>query len=314
VIACVGLTLIAVATGTLLFSVYGFGVFVVSPFIIGAVTAYFANFHADIGGKRTAQVLAGAMALAGIGLVLFSLEGLVCIVLLAPLAFGIAMIGASFGRAIAVSARRPRTHTVSAVALLPVVFALEALLPAQTSFDSHQTIDIDAPPQAVWNSILHMDRIDEPLTLLLRLGIAHPLRGEIFGEGVGAMRHGEFSTGTAIERVTEWAPNQKLAFAVLNDIPAMRELSPYQHVHAPHVIGFFRTSDTSFELEQLGGNRTRIVERTSHQLRLEPVLYWLPMARWVVHENNARVLRHIKRLSEVRYQRSEIGDQISTSE
>jgi hypothetical protein len=43
---------------------------------------------------------------------------------------------------------------------------------------------------------------------------------------------------------------------------------------------------------------TDVIERTSHELRLEPVLYWLPLARWVVHENNARVLAHIRRHAE----------------
>jgi hypothetical protein len=37
-----------------------------------------------------------------------------------------------------------------------------------------------------------------------------------------------------------------------------------------------------------------IVERTSHELKLDPVFYWLPLARAMVHENNARVLAHIR--------------------
>ena len=112
------------------------------------------------------------------------------------------------------------------------------------------------------------------------------------------MRHGEFSTGTAIERVTEWVPNRKLAFVVLNDVPAMRELSPYRHVHAPHVVGYFRTISTSFELLQHPDGRTEIIERTSHELKLDPILYWLPLARWVIHANNARILAHIMRQAE----------------
>jgi hypothetical protein len=64
------------------------------------------------------------------------------------------------------------------------------------------------------------------------------------------------------------------------------------------VVGYFRTTYTSFELSPLPDGRTEIVERTSHELRLEPVLYWLPMARWVVHANNARVLAHIRRQAE----------------
>jgi hypothetical protein len=110
------------------------------------------------------------------------------------------------------------------------------------------------------------------------------------------LRRGEFSTGTALERVTEWIPNRKLAFAVLEDVAGMRELSPYAHVHAPHVVGYFRTKEASFELSARPDGAT--VERTSHELRLEPVLYWMPMARYVVHVNNARVLAHIRRRAE----------------
>jgi hypothetical protein len=150
----------------------------------------------------------------------------------------------------------------------------------------------------VWRSIVDMGSIDEPPALPMRLGVAYPLRSEIVGEGVGALRRGEFSTGTALERVTEWIPNRKLAFVVLEDVPGMRELSPYAHVHAPHVIGYFRTKEASFELSALSDGATEIVERTSHELRLEPVLYWLPMARYVVHANNARVLAHIRRRAE----------------
>jgi hypothetical protein len=67
---------------------------------------------------------------------------------------------------------------------------------------------------------------EEPVALPLRLGVAYPMRGEVMGEGVGAILLGEFSTGTVVERVTEWIPNQKLACIMLDDVPAMRELSP----------------------------------------------------------------------------------------
>jgi hypothetical protein len=123
----------------------------------------------------------------------------------------------------------------------------------------------------------------------------------VIGSGVGAVRRGEFSTGTAIERVTEWEPNRKLAFAVERDVPGMRELSPYEHVHAPHVTGYFLTTSASFELAPLPDGGTEIIERTSHVLKLDPVFYWLPMARWVVHTNNARVLAHISRQAERRF-------------
>jgi uncharacterized membrane protein YhaH (DUF805 family) len=298
VVAGMALTLFAVAVGALVFGTYGFGMFIASPFVIGATTAYFANRKIDLGGSRTAVLVAGAAALGSIALVMAALEGIVCIVLASPLGLGAALIGGLLGRAIALSTRRSPAQTLSAFALLPLVFALESVLATTTSFDSYQTIEVDAPPAAVWNAIVRMETIDAPPALPFRLGVAYPLGGEFLGEGVGAMRRGEFSTGTAVERVTEWVPNRKLAFVVVTDVPAMRELSPYRHVHAPHVVGYFRTTYTSFELAPRSDGGTEIIERTSHELKLEPALYWLPMARWIVHENNARVLAHIRRQAE----------------
>jgi uncharacterized membrane protein YhaH (DUF805 family) len=298
VVAGMGVTLFAVAVGALVFGTYGYGMFVVSPFVIGTITAYLANRSRDIGAGRTASLVFGASVLGGIALVVAALEGAVCIVLASPLGLGIAVVGGMLGRAIALRTRRSPRQTLSGLALLPLVFGLEAAMPPTTRFDTMQTVEIAASPEAVWNAIVHMDTIDEPVALPFRLGIAYPLRGEVIGEGVGAIRRGEFSTGTAIERVTEWSVNEKLAFVVLEDVPAMDELSPYRHVHAPHVIGYFRTSTTSFELQPRAGGRTRIVERTAHELRLDPVFYWLPLARWVVDANNARVLTHIRNQAE----------------
>jgi hypothetical protein len=297
-IAGVALTLFAVAVGALVFGTYGFGIFVVSPFVIGATTAYFANRQSEIDGLQTAQLVVCATVLGGIALMIAALEGAVCIILAAPLGIGVALMGGALGRGIALTTRRSPTQTIAGAALLPLVFALETILPATTSFDTYETMEVNAPPELVWKSIVHMSPIDAPLALPFRLGVAFPVGGEILGEGVGAVRRGEFSTGTAIERVTEWVPNRRLAFDVSTDVPAMHELSPYSHVHAPHVIGYFRTTFTSFELVQLDNDRTNIIEHTSHQLKLDPVFYWLPLARWIVHENNARVLDHIRRQAE----------------
>jgi uncharacterized membrane protein YhaH (DUF805 family) len=298
VIAGIGLTLFAVAVGALVFRTYGFGMFVISPFVVGAATAYFANRQAEIDATRTVQLVLCATALGGIALIGFALEGAVCIVMAAPLGVLAALAGGALGRGIALSTKRSPAHTVSAVALLPLVFALERAFPPATSFDTTETVAVEAPPAVVWKAIVQMAPIDAPPALPFRLGVAYPLRGEIIGQGVGAVRRGEFSTGTAIEQVTEWIAPRKLTFVVLDDVPSMRELSPYEHVHAPHVAGYFRTTSTSFELLPREGGGTEIVERTSHQLKLDPVLYWLPLARWMVHVNNARVLAHIRSQAE----------------
>ena len=294
VLAGVGLTLAAVAIGTLVFGTYGFTLFLLTPFMVGATTAYIANYKADIGAGTTAWSVTIAVLLGGLGLVAVALEGLICIVMAAPLGLITALLGGLLGRELALHRKRSGIQSLPCLALLPLMFAVEKVLPPVAHLDMVQTIAVAAPPEVVWKSVLSTDPIEGPLALPFRLGVAYPLRGEVRGEGVGAERIGEFSTGTAIERVTEWLPNGKLSFVVVRDIPGMRELSPYEHVHAPHVIGYFRTISTSFELVPRSDGGTDIVERTSHELRLDPVPYWLPMARWIIRQNNARVLEHIR--------------------
>jgi hypothetical protein len=291
-------TVVTVAVGALFFGSYGYTMFVVSPFIIGSTTGYFGNRRQDIGVGNTQRLVVAALLLGGIALLAFALEGILCLIMAWPLVFGIAFVGGLLGRAIALQSQGPPRQALSSLALLPLAFATENGLPATVQFDTQERIQVSASPEKVWKLLLRTDLSAEPVSLPFRLGIAYPVRGEVLGEGIGAIRQGEFSTGTVVEKITEWVPSRKLAFVMLNQAPAMRELSPYAQVHAPHVIGYFRTTDTRFDLVARDGGGTEVIELTSHELKLEPVLYWLPLARWVVRMNNTRVLAYLKRQAE----------------
>jgi uncharacterized membrane protein YhaH (DUF805 family) len=298
-IAGIALTLAAVATSALIFGTYGYGIFLASPFVIGAVVGYVANRKADLDEAETNKIVRRTGFFACLALLVTALEGLGCLIMVAPLAIVAAMLGGIVGGDAGRRARQgATTGIVSSVAVLPIIFALETVFPPSLLFATEQTIAVNAPPDRVWKAIVRMETISEPISLIHHVGIAYPVRGRVFGEGVGALRYGDFSTGTAVERVTEWKENRKLTFVVLKDIPGLRELSPYRHVHAPHVQGYFTTRETSFELIPREGGVTDVVERTSHELKLDPALYWLPFARFMVDTNNARVLRHIKAQAE----------------
>jgi uncharacterized membrane protein YhaH (DUF805 family) len=294
VLAGVALTLFAVAVGALIFGTYGFGIFVVSPLLIGVTTAFLANRGGDLGWRRTAKLVLGALLLGGVALVLVALEGMVCIVLASPLAAGAGLVGGAIGRAMALSGKRSRRETLMSVALLPLIFAAERALPPDTHFSTDDSIVIAARPSVVWSAVTHMGAITSSPPLPFRLGVSYPMRGDIEGEGVGALRRGVFSTGIALERVTDWIPGRKLGFTILSDPPAMHEMSPYSHLNAPHVKGYFRTNYTSFEITPLGNGRSLLRVHADNELRLDPVLYWLPFARWIIHANEMRVLEHVR--------------------
>ncbi|HEY0313548.1 MAG TPA: SRPBCC family protein [Allosphingosinicella sp.] len=287
----------AVLISAVTFGAYGWGLFVMTPFMVGVATAYLANRRNPLDLHQTNLLVSSALGLGGLALLLLALEGAVCIVLLAPLALGLALIGGVIGRGVALQ-RNSRDKPLMAVALLPLVFALEAAMPPSAAIASQESIDIAAPAPAVWRAMTSGADIAEPPGLVGRAGLAYPLRGKLLGSGVGAVRIGVFSTGLARERVTEWVPGRRLAFRVLSQPPAMEEMSPYRRVHAPHVSGYFETGETRFTLTPLPGGGTRLTVAASHVLRIDPIPYWEPLARWAASANSRRVLADLKRKAE----------------
>ncbi len=288
----------AVAFSTLVLHLYGYGLFVASPFVIGLTTAYIANRDADIGGSRTLAAVFMGLFLGGFALLGLAFEGVICLIMASPLIAAIGAVGGVLGRALARRSPRRRGATMMSVAIMPLLLIGEVALPPRASFESVESIEVSAPPAAVWDAVVHMGPIPDAPAAPFRWGLAYPVRGEILGTGVGAIRRGVFSTGVAYERVTEWEPNQKLSFIVLSDPPTMRELSPYSSVNAPHTVGYFRTLDARFTIAPLTDGKTRLTLATRHELDLEPALYWMPFAAWATHANKTRVLQHFRQQAE----------------
>jgi len=275
---------------TLLFGSYGVALFVASPFVVGLIATYLAERD---GHPHPLVVAQYALLLASAVLFGFALEGLICLLIAYPLAALAALIGGALGLALA-RMRASEGTAFSTVALLPLVLAAEVAQPPLAQFADAPSIDVDAPPAAVWVAIVHMGTIRTVPAAPFGWGLAYPVAGHIRGEGVGAVRLGIFSTGRAYERVTRWEPGRELWFDVLSDPPMMRESNPFGPVRAPHLDGYFATRDARFTLSALPGGRTRLTLATDHSLRIAPTDYFLPLARWAVHENKRRVLVHFR--------------------
>ena len=303
VLAAAALSVAAVSLSALLLGLYGYGLFIASPFVIGLTTGYLGNRQGDIGFGRTQAAVFAGLWLGALALVGLAFEGVVCLVLASPLVAFMGFAGGEMGRVLARLPMRGRS-TLTSFAVVPLLLAGEVILPPRASFENVQSVDVAATPAEVWDSVVHMGPIPDAPSVPFRWGLAYPMRGEIFGTGVGAIRRGVFSTGVAYERVTEWVPARKLSFIVLSDPPTMREMSPYARVHAPHAEGYFRTLDARFTITPLSDRKTRLTLATRHELDLEPVLYWMPIAEWATHANKVRVLGHFRDQAEASNQRA----------
>jgi uncharacterized membrane protein YhaH (DUF805 family) len=294
-----GIALVAVCT--LVLRGYGAALFLGTPFLVGAISAFVLNRDEPRTMAITQWVVVLTVVLIGLGLLLFGVEGVICLAMALPLAFPIAAFGAVAGRAIA--RERPGTslHAVAVVLVLPGLAAAERAGAPPQLREVVSAIEVTAPPAVVWQNVVSFSELTEPPWWFFRLGIAYPLRATIVGAGVGAIRRCEFSTGAFVEPITTWDEPRRLAFGVTSQPPPLTEWSPYRSLHPPHLDGYFRARGGEFRLIALPGGRTRLEGSTWYELDMAPVVYWTVWADVLVHAIHDRVLTHVKRLAEARW-------------
>src|SRR6266850_641956 len=155
-------------------------------------------------------------------------------------------------------------------------------------------IEVNAPPEKVWNQVVAFAEIPPPKELLFRAGIAYPIRAEITGHGVGAVRHCIFSTGPFAEPIEVWDEPRLLKFGVTANPAPLNELSPYGNIQPPHLHGYFVSKQGQFLLTALPGGRTQLEGATWYQHTMWPAAYWHLWSDYIIHKIHLRVLEHIR--------------------
>ena len=287
------LGLAAAAFGVLVLRGYGVSLFLGTPFMIGAVAGYVTRrlsdqaMRASVGAALTSALFLGSMLIA------VAIEGAVCLVMAAPIALPLVTFGAVVGHRLA-EPDSPRTAGIGlTLVLLPLGLMVDVSLDQPAERVVVSSVEIDAPPERVWQNVVAFDEITAAPGWYFRLGLAYPLRARIVGEGVGAVRFCEFTTGAFREPITAWEAPTRLAFDVAEQPAPLEEWSPYSRVLAPHQQNYFRTSRGEFRLIALPGGRTRLEGRTWYTLRIYPTAYWTVIADKIIHDIHDRVLRHI---------------------
>jgi len=272
---------------------YGVSLFLGTPFVIGALTAFLFNRRYPATLRESLEVV--GLTLACVGGVAFATaaEGAFCLLMAAPLAFGIAAMGAGLGREIALRDTSPIVHALFAVALLPAGAAMESNRPATALREVRSAVVIDAPPSIVWQNVIAFPPLPEPSDLVFRIGVSYPIRAEIRGTGVGAVRYCVFSTGAFVEPITRWEPGHRLSFDVASQPKPLQEWSPYADVTPPHMDGYFRSRRGEFRLIELPGGRTRLEGSTWYEMKLYPEAYWVLFGDALIGRIHRRVLNQI---------------------
>jgi hypothetical protein len=297
--ACIGLGLMMLGLSVYGLGAYGLALFFATPFTMGAVSSFIYNAKYQRSLGRTVGLALTGTLMTGSAVLLFAIEGVICLAMAFPIAAVLSVAGAILAWVIASASRaQPGRGPALMVALLPALAAGEARVATPTLRHVTTTIEIDAPPERVWPNVVGFSDLPPPPRWMARLGIAYPLRARIEGAGVGAVRRCEFSTGPFVEPITAWDAPKRLAFDVTSQPPSMTEWSPYERVKAPHLEGYMVSKGGEFRLTPLPGGRTRLEGTTHYTLAIYPELYWVTYGEVLLHGIHTRVLAHIKELTE----------------
>jgi uncharacterized membrane protein YhaH (DUF805 family) len=280
---------------------YGFTLFLAIPFFMGYFSAWLHCYRKPRNFDDCAFVGILSVVLTGVILVGIAVEGIFCILMAAPIAIPLALLGAYLAYKIQEQRYQLRPHTMlSLLLVIPLLAGAEFRAPAPTPrFKVHTSIEISAPPEVVWRRIIAFPRIDEPVHWVFRLGMSFPLEARTIGSGLSANRQCIFSTGAFREPILAWDEGKHFAFGVSDEPPLLKEWSPYGDIHVRHLEDHdFKPERADFYLTALAGGGTRLDGWTTYENRMWPGNYWRLWTDEIIHQIHGRVFRHVKRLAE----------------
>ena len=277
---------------------YGIGLFIFTPLFIGGASTILYGYRRDIKDYEGLWVSLITLAFFYAGLLIFAIEGIICIAMVLPLALVLTIMGSLIGSFFL--NRKPRSGpTVMLFLLLSVPFVSFVEAGREHPLQSVvTTIDIDADPQTVWNSVIEFPELKEPEEFIFRTGIAYPLNATIEGNGVGAVRYCNFTTGSFVEPITTWDEARLLQFDV-EEQPAPMIERGFWDIQPPHLNDYFISKKGQFRLIPLEGGKTRLEGTTWYYHKIRPAAYWKIWSSYIIHQIHNRVLEHIKINSEL---------------
>ena len=205
---------------------YGYGVFCGVPLSLGYFSVLVVGSDAGVlRFRRCASTAMWAISLASLGFFALGAEGFICILMAAPIAIPMSLVGASLAlgtRRWGQSINQKRASSVIVLGFVPLMLFKDVFAPLPLVRHVESTsIVIGAPPERVWPYLSNLSDLPKSQHLLFRSGIACPMGIKTIGSGVGAHRVCRLSTGDMPEIIEVFEFARRLDFKVLATPPCM---------------------------------------------------------------------------------------------
>lgn len=258
----------------------GITLFILMPVVAGFSLGWITR-------KGSGAIAAGVLSILGSLVILIALgkEGPLCAVMALPLLAA----GLFMGLVLSWLVRRlfalHRGGTTTGILLIaaPLVIVAGDRIEAPTlryprTEIVETAIQINAPAERVWRSILSIDSVQGSKPILMYIGLPIPQRCTLQGQGVGAKRTCYFNAGYIQETVVAWNPPYYLGLTI-----------DRTHMPGRHWLGF---EGAEYRLASRGP-ATMLTRRTTFFSHLRPAWYWRPLERIGVESEHNYILQDL---------------------
>jgi hypothetical protein len=280
-----GLLLSALHPSAQHWQVVGLPSFFLSP-LIGGLAASFVwrRLRPGIGATALNALSMTLLGLGGAAIVFH--EGVICLLIVAPLFYVLVLTGALIGR---VWFKPDDVRFRFSILPLLALFAIgEPLARSGGGGVVRDELLIRATPERVWPEVTAFPEITtEPAFWLFRLGLPHPVATTSAGDFVGAERRCIFSGGAVFkEKVAGLIPGKELTFDIIESPPD------------PELIGHLTPTRGQFLLRDNGDGTTTLAGSTWYALHVRPLWYFDWWTRQIFRAVHRRVMEDVRRRAE----------------
>lgn len=256
------------------------------PFFIGATTVYLASFNRPITTGRvfmlTFWLVLGILAIS----VPILREGTICIVMASPIIY-LAILGGGLVMQF-ICTKVWRTKNLYSIAFLPLLVLFMPLDSTPQTYQTSQSIIIDAPSEQVWNSINHIDDIEpagfyQKSQLLPFMQVPTPKSAITVWENDQWVRKCEWHGGiTFDEPLISQIPNRQLRwqFVFYPDSVPPKTLDDHVTINGEH----FKLLHGQYDLDPIDDATTKLTFNVTYRISTNMNFYAGFWGKWVMNE------------------------------
>jgi len=277
-------TIVAVAMGSIFYRLVvahdlqqTAALFIGVPALLAIVVVFFVSPRSGVG------VACKAVTIGLLVSMLFLWEGVLCVVMSAPLFYGVAVvIGTVVSKARRTSGKPTDTAFFCLALLALIPMSLEGVT-AVTSFDRNESAEetriVHASPDAVQRALFQPPRFHRALPLYLRAGFPVPISARIEGNSVGAQWVIRFLGGEMrLDGIAPQAGNLVLKIEEMQPgLIRWRAISDDSHM--PHFLGW---QEASVRWEKRDEQTTAVTWTLRYRRNLDPAWYFAPWEHYAV--------------------------------